>query len=70
MRHTISDETIEELDRLVSELRAIGFWDTAYRRNLSPEFYETVAFATRQKRRREILRQLQQLSHQIQVAHG
>lgn len=62
VRQILSDETVEELERLVSELLAIRHWDMKYRRNRFPECYETVAFAARQERRSEIIRHLLRLS--------
>jgi hypothetical protein len=58
MRHLPSDEAIGEVEKLVSELRAIRHWDTEYWRQLRPEWHETVAFVARQKRRSEIIRDL------------
>lgn len=62
MRQILSDETIGELEKLVSELEAIRHWDTKYRRSRSPERYQTMAFVSRQERRSEIIRQLLRLS--------
>jgi hypothetical protein len=58
MRQIPGDETIEKVDKLVSELRAISHWDSEYWRHRCPEWYETVAYVSRQKRRSEIMRQL------------
>jgi hypothetical protein len=58
----LSDGTVEQVERLVSELRAINHWDTEYRKRHRPERYETVAFASRQKRRKQIMLQLHELS--------
>jgi hypothetical protein len=58
VRQILSDEAIGELEKLVSELRAISYWDAEYWRQRCPERYETVAFVSRQKRRSEIIRQL------------
>lgn len=52
MRQIPSGEKIEKLEKLVSELRAIRHWDTAYRQSRSPGFYEMLAFVSRQERRR------------------
>jgi hypothetical protein len=57
-RIVLRGETTEQVEKLASELRAISYWDTEYRRNLCPEWYETVAFASRQKRCSEIIRDL------------
>ena len=54
----LRDGTIEEVEKLASELRAIDHWDTAYWRNRRPERYETLALVARQKRRSEIIRDL------------
>ena len=62
MRQILSDQTIEKVEVLVSELRAINHWDTEYWRYRCPKWYETVAFVSRQKRRREIIRQLLHVS--------
>jgi hypothetical protein len=58
MRQILSEETIGKVEKLVSELRAISHWDTEYWRHRCPEWYETVAFVSRQKRRSEIIREL------------
>jgi hypothetical protein len=57
-----SGGTIEQVERLVSELRAISHWDTEYLKHRCPEWYETVAFVSRQKRRSEIVRLLLRVS--------
>ena len=62
MRGIVSDGTIEQLGKLVSELRAISLWDAKYQRCRCPDWYETVAYVSRQKRRAEILDQLVALS--------
>lgn len=62
MRGIVSDGTIEQLGKLVSELRAISLWDAKYQRRRCPDWYETVAYVSRQKRRAEILDQLVALS--------
>jgi hypothetical protein len=49
---------MEQSEELASELRAISHWDREYRRNQRPDWYETVAFVSRQKRRNEIIRDL------------
>jgi len=51
-------EVIGEVEDLLSELRAIRYWDTEFCRRSSPAWYETAAFISRQKRRREIIRKL------------
>ena len=53
--------TFEQLEKLVNELRAISHWDDEYGRRIRPEWYETVARISRQKRRSEIIRQLLRL---------
>ena len=70
MRHVLSDETVGELEKLVSELRAIRHWDTEYRRSRFPECYETLAFAARQERRSEIILQLLRLSSYMESPTG
>jgi hypothetical protein len=62
MRRILSGEIIEQLEKLVSELRAIRHWDNEYRRNRFPEYYEKVAFVSRRERRSEIIRQLLRLA--------
>jgi hypothetical protein len=63
VRQTIlSDETIGKVEKLACELRAISHWDSEYWRHDCPEWYETVAFVSRQKRRSEIIRQLLRVS--------
>jgi len=49
---------LDEVARLVAELRAIEWWDADYWRTSRPEGYEAIAFVARQKRRSEILVQL------------
>lgn len=58
MQQTLGGETIEPVERLLSELRAIERWDTEYWRKSRPEWHEKGAFVSRQKRRGEIIRQL------------
>ena len=58
MRQILNEETIQNLETLAGELRAISHWDTAYWRSRRPECYETIAFVSRQKRRGEIIVQL------------
>jgi hypothetical protein len=58
MRQILNEETIQKLESLAGELRAISHWDTAYWRRRRPEWYETIAFVSRQKRRGEIILQL------------
>jgi hypothetical protein len=53
-----SDDRIEEVEKLVNELRAISHWNAEYRQHDCPEWYETIAFVSRQKRRAEIMRTL------------
>ena len=57
----LSDGTIKQVEKLVSELGAISHWDTEYRKRHIPERYETVAFLSRQKRRTQIMLQLHEL---------
>jgi DNA-binding GntR family transcriptional regulator len=62
MAQILSDKTIEKVEKLVSELRAITHRDTEYWRNRCPKWHETVAFVSGQKRRSEIIRQLLRVS--------
>jgi|CZKJ01.1.fsa_nt_gi hypothetical protein len=48
----------ESVERLLNEMRAIEYWDAAYCENQCHEPYEEMAFASRQKRRAEIIGQL------------
>jgi hypothetical protein len=52
------------MQTLGSELRAIEFWNTAYRHNQTPQKYEGVAFRAREERRKEIIRKLAALGSQ------
>jgi hypothetical protein len=52
------DITSEQADSLVNELLAIEHWDAYYIRHSTPEWYETVAYISRQRRRNNIVRQL------------
>jgi DNA-binding GntR family transcriptional regulator len=61
LRIVLSDGAIEQVETLVSELRAIRAWDAQYWRNQSREWYETIAFVSRQRRRDEIIRRLLQI---------
>lgn len=54
----LTSETMEQVEKLTSELRAIIHWDAEYWRRACPEWYETVAFMSRQRRRIEIIRDL------------
>jgi hypothetical protein len=51
-------EIIGEVEDLLSELRAIRYWDTEFCRRSSPDWSDSAAFVSRQKRRREIIRKL------------
>jgi hypothetical protein len=59
MQRNPTPEAIENIEKLVSELRAISHWDSEYLQRDCPERYETVAYVSRQKRRREILDHLE-----------
>lgn len=67
VRRIVSDGAIEQVEKLVSELRAISHWDAEYKRHRCPEWYETVAYASRQKRRSEIIRQLYKIRTKLVV---
>jgi hypothetical protein len=67
MRRIVSDGALERLEELVSELRAISYWDAEYKRHRCPEWYETVAYVSRQKRRSDIIRQLYKIKTKIVV---
>jgi hypothetical protein len=67
VRRVVSNGAIEQVEKLVSELRAISYWDADYKRHRCPEWYETVAYASRQKRRSEIIRQLYKIRTRIVV---
>ncbi len=67
MRRIVSEGTIEQLEKLVNELRAISHWDAEYERHRCPKWYETVAYVSRQKRRSEIIRQLYRIRTKIVV---
>jgi hypothetical protein len=56
------EETIGQVETLVSELRAINYWDSELWRHKPPDWNEMVAFLSRQKRRSEIIRQLLRLA--------
>jgi hypothetical protein len=53
------------MQTLCSELRAIEFWNTAYRHNQAPQEYERAAFRARKERRKEIIRKLAALASQL-----
>jgi len=67
VRRIISDGAIEQVEKLVSELRAISHWDAECQRHRCLEWYETIAYVSRQKRRSEIIRQLYKLRTRIVV---
>ena len=50
--------TTERAEALLNELRAINYWDGQYDRHRAPNWNETVAYISRQRRRGEIIRQL------------
>lgn len=62
MLPTVTDEALEQVEKLVGELRAISHWDAEYRRHRRPKWYETIAYISRQRRRSEILDHLVALS--------
>lgn len=64
MQQKLTGETIEKVDKLVAELRAISHWDSQYWRKPCPQRYETIAHVSRQKRRTEILDELVGLSRE------
>jgi hypothetical protein len=67
VRRVISHGAIEQVEKLVSELRAISHWDAECQRRRCLEWYETVAYVSRQKRRSEIIRQLYKLRTRIAI---
>lgn len=52
------DMMSDHLDALVNELRAIDYWDDRYEPDREPEWGETVAYTSRQRRRGEIIREI------------
>ena len=58
----LSDGAFEQIEKLVSELRAITYWDIEYQQHRCHEEYEHLAFVSRQRRRSEIIRQLLRIS--------
>ena len=67
MRRIVNDGTIDQLEKLVSELRAISHWDAEYGRHRCPKWCETIAYVSRQRRRSEIIRQLYRIRTKIVV---
>jgi hypothetical protein len=55
------DQTTGGAEHLVSELKAIELWDAVYKRNLFPLWYDHIAFVSRQKRRAEIVSELERM---------
>jgi hypothetical protein len=51
------ENDLGDIESLLAELKAIELWDAAYWRNRDPEIYETIAFVTRTRRRKEIIQQ-------------
>ena len=60
MKQVVGDETIEKIETLECELRAIDRWDIDYWRKSRREAYERAAYLSRQTRRSEIMLKLRQ----------
>lgn len=58
MRQVLEISLLIQAERLLTELKAIEQWNTAYWRNRDPDVYETTAFVNRSTRRREIIQQM------------
>jgi hypothetical protein len=58
MRPILERDRREQAERLLTELKAIERWNTAYWRNSDPDVYETSAFLARESRRSEIILQI------------
>jgi len=72
MRSVSDNDALNQVERLVAELRAIERWDADHWRKCDPEAYEMVAFVARRTRRTEILSQLVTLIPRLvkmQVCH-
>jgi hypothetical protein len=48
VRRTVIDETLEQVEKLVNELRAISHWNAEHQRRRCLECYETIAYVSRQ----------------------
>jgi hypothetical protein len=66
MQSVPDSDPLNQVERLVGELRAIELWDAGYWRKC-PEAYEMVAFVARRKRRAEILSQLVPLIPRLDI---
>ena len=60
-------DALNQIERLVEELRAVEQWDADYWRKGGPEAFEVLAFAARRKRRSEILSQLLKLVPRLEI---
>jgi hypothetical protein len=54
----MNESTVEQIERLCAELKAIELWNVAFRRKEEPEENEKIAFLLREKRHGEIIRQM------------
>jgi hypothetical protein len=54
----LQDRAYQRAQSLRAELKAIELWDNAYWRSSQREWWETVAFESRQQRRSEIVAEL------------
>jgi hypothetical protein len=64
MQTAPGNDLSDDVERLVAELRAIERWGAQHWRNIRPKL-ETIASATRQNRRSEILSQLLSIIPQL-----
>jgi hypothetical protein len=65
----MNGSTVEQIERLCAELKAIELWNVAFRRKEEPEENEKIAFLLRKKRRREVIRQMAVLTRGRCAAH-
>jgi hypothetical protein len=56
------DQATARTEDLVSELKAIEFWDAVHKQNLFPFWYDHIAFVSRQKRRAAITSELRRMN--------
>ena len=65
-----TSNTLDRVELLAAELKAIEHWDADYWRKAQPEIYETRGYTARRERRAEILSQLRCLIRQLDNYEG
>ena len=65
MQNDLDQALLDRVEPLVTELKAIEWWDVEYMRNIGSVEHEKFAFEARQMRRSEILSKLLGLIRQL-----